>query len=1033
MTRSALRAAWVLTALCALSARAQEDTAGSGRLDVFVFGPDGRPAPGLVVQAQGSLARTGPDGVARLALPAGQHPVELRGPEGPLLELTIPVAWGETSELIVRLGPPGTAPVVSVEAPGWPSPRGGGPAPEGPLGALEGRVTDVRQGNPIAGARVLVRGQLGEARTDAQGAFQLPLAAGKHTLSVIHPEYATATQSEVEVRPGEATPLLIALTPSSVQLETLRVTGYQLEGGLAALLGERRQERGVTEVIGAEQMSKSGDSDAAQALRRVTGLTVIGGRYVYIRGMGERYVGALLDGSTLPSPEPERRVIPLDLFPTDVIESITVQKTYSPQLPGDFGAGMIKITTKGIPDGLTFGAGFSATWRDGTTGEEGLTYDGGGADWTGFDDGTRALPAGVAIASEFEPLFPEDPGTGQGYPNEVLEGLGEVMPNTWSTERRTIPPDLGFTLSVGDRHQVLGTLGWRIGLAWDQSWERREGVKRVYGQGAEGSLVPVVDYRTESLSRGIDMSTLVSLGWQPHEDHMFTFTTTWLRTSNDLTEVYQGLLANEDTQIRVANLTWTEEELFSTQLRGQHGLFDRAELRWSYTYSIAARYQPDSRRTRYDQNTGTGAYLLSTRPEGNQRLYNDLFDDNHDLSLALDVPIPVWKDLTAHVVAGGALVRRERESETRRFKFIHRGPLSQDPALLALPPEQVFTPQTIGADGFGFEEITRSTDSYEAEQTITAAFLDLTVPLHATLDLTLGARLERSRQEVTTFDLFSRGSAPEEADLDTTDLLPAASLVWRFTDTMQLRCGYGRTLTRPDFRELSTAPYDQVVGAGVFIGNPDLDRTRIDSLDLRWEWYLSADETVSIGLFGKRLEDPIETVILGGSNRTVTLENADLAQNLGVELEVRKRLSFLSPKLTPFVLGGNFAWIHSRVELERAGVATESERPLAGQSEYVVNLAAGWDDPDTGTAVTLLYNVAGERLVGIGTFGLPDIYEQPVHRLDLVASWTFWDTWTIKLQLENLLDPEIRWTQADQTVESYREGRTYGLSLGARF
>ena len=1028
------RAPLLLSALLcglALPALAEPD----GRLDLYAFGPDGRPVPGVRVQVGQAEATTGPDGVARLLLPAAQHLVTVRAPDGrELTRLTVPVVWGEVTEVVARLGRGPAAPELSVEAPGWPSARGGGPAPveEGPPGAIAGRLTDL-QGRPLAGARVLVRGQLVEARSDAEGAFRLELPAGTHSLSVIHPGFATASIDRVVVAPGATAAVELALAPSSIELDTHRVSGYRLEGGLAALLEERREERGVTEVIGAEQMSKAGDSDAAQALRRVTGLTVVGGRYVYIRGMGERYAGALLDGATLPSPEPERRVVPLDLFPADVIQSITVQKSYSPELPGEFGGGVVRIQTRGIPDKTTFGATASVAYNDRTTGKKGLTYHHGGLDWLGWDDDTRALPFGARIASQFEPLSVEDPSTGQGYPPEVLEAIAAEFPNHWSARRETVGPDHGFTMSFGSRHDVLGTLGWRVGLGYDQGWKLKKGVRRVFGLGGEGDLVPVVDYRAESLTRQVDVSALVTTAWQPAEDQEISLTALLLRTTDDRTEIYSGLLQSDDALLDVTTLEWIEEQLFSSQLRGKHGLFAEVELSWSYSFSIATRYQPDSRRTRYDTDPNTGIRLLSIKPEGNQRLFNELEDFNHDVSLQLDIPFPVWQDLTAHLVVGGGLVQRDRESETRRFKFIHRGPRSRDPAVLAGTPEQVFAPVNLGADGFGFEEITRPTDSYEADQTITAAFVNLIVPLHETLEAALGVRAERSRQQVSTFDLLSRGNRPVDADLDTTDYLPAASLTWRFHEAMQLRLGYGRTLVRPDFRELSIAQFDQVVGAGVFVGNPDLDRTRIDNLDLRWEWYLSEDELVSLGLFAKRLRDPIETIILGGSNRTLTLDNADQGRNLGVELEVRKRLGFIAAPLEPLFLGGNVSYIRSQVELDSGGVATNRKRPLAGQSEYVINLACGWDDPETGTALTLLYNIAGERLIGVGTFGLPDIYEQPVHRLDLVGTWTFWDTWTLKLAVENLLDPEVELTQDGETVESWHDGRTYSFSLGARF
>lgn len=1027
-----IHVALALLLLLAGPARAQEHT---GRLDVCAFGPDGTPQAGLEVAAGGARATTGRDGIASLVLAPGQHPLVVSRDGETLAEVTLPVVWGEVTEVVVSLARTGVR--VHVEAPAWPEALVGppGPADVAP-GALAGRVLDERTKTPIAGARVLVRGHMGEARSGPDGAFELPgVAAGAHAVSIIHTQYSTLTLPAVEVPPGGRAELEASLTPSAVELEVLRVSGYKLEGGLASLMAERRDERAVTEVLGAEQISKSGDSNAAEALQRVTGLTVVGGRYVYVRGMGERYSSALLNGATLPSPDPERRVVPLDLFPADVLESISVQKTYSPDLPGEFGGGATKLRTRRIPDG--FGATFSlsSAWNSETTFEDGLTYSGGDRDWLGDDDGTRALPGPVQLAARREPLVLEDPTTGEGYSVDVLTALGQVMPNTWSARRRKdLPPDMGFGGSIGDRVETaLGTLGYNVGVAYDHGHRLRRGVQRVFGLGAGGMLEPIVDYRSDRTTRTVDLSSLVSLGYAPVEGQELTVTTLWVRTTEDQTEVYQGYLGNEDREIRVTSLDWVEEQLLSTQVQGEHALPAGIQLSWSYTFALATRDQPDWRRTRYDLDPALERYLLSNRPEGNQRLYNEVDDDNHDVSLSLDLPFQVWKDLTAHLQVGGGYVRRDRESATRRFKFIHRGPTSRDPDVLALPPEQAFAAENIGEDGFLFEEITRATDNYSAEQSIRAAFVNLTLPFSADLEASVGVRVERSEQLVTTFDLFSRTAAAQQADLDTTDWLPAASLVWRFTDAMQLRAAYSRTLSRPDFRELSTAPFDQVIGAGVFVGNPQLDRTRIDSLDLRWEWYLSSDESVSLGLFYKDLTDPIETVLLGGSNRTITLENAKGGRNLGVELELRKRLGFLHRALDPFVLGGNVSWIRSDVELDSSGVATNKRRPLAGQSEFVVNASAGWDDPETRTALSLLYNVSGERLVGVGTFGLPDVYEQPFHRLDLVASWGFLEHWTLKLQVENLLGSKVSYTQDDSVTERYEVGRTVGLSLSGKF
>ncbi|MEZ6187572.1 MAG: TonB-dependent receptor [Planctomycetota bacterium] len=1031
MTRIA--AGLLLGAVCALAAAAQE--LETGRVEVYAFSAEGRALGGLEVWVGPLRLHTRRDGSARAELPPGIHELSVLHRGAVLGREQVPVVAGEVSEVLVRITPQGRA-EVDVEGAGWPSPRAivvGHEADE-TTGTLLGRVSDARNGTPVQGARVLVRGERAEAVTDEAGRFELVLPARAHQLSVIHAQYSTASRSGVRVVAEGQAEVAFELTPSAVELETLRVSGYRLEGGLASLMEERREQKAVAELLGAEQIQKSGDSTAAAALKRVTGLTVVDGKYVYVRGMGERYSSTLLNGAMLPSPEPERRVVPLNLFPADVIESIAVQKSYTPELPGEFGGGTVLLKTKGIPKEFFFKASAKAAYKPETTFEDGLTYRGGGADWLGYDDGTRGLNPFVQNAASKQPLVLQDPLTGEGYPQEVLEALGEVVPNIWSTKREEVDPDIGLNLAIGERFEPAGLpLGVRASVGYDNGYRILEGHSRALGVGGAGELTRIVDYRTESLTHTVDVSGHLSVGVEPAEGHQITASTLLVRTTDDETEVYQGYLQNDDAEIRVSRLNYVEQQLWSNQLQGEHDLFGAASLDWSYTYSLASRYQPDYRQTRYDFDEALSSYRLSDRPEGNQRLYADLEDQTHDLSAGLEVPFGVWDDLTATLALGGGYVLRERESEVRRFKFIHRGPLSRDPAILSQPAEQVFTPDTIGANGFLFEEITRNTDSYDAEQTIEAVYARLDLPLHADVDLSGGARLERSQQRVQTFDLFSRGSRPDAAELDRTDVLPAANLSWRFVSDMQLRLGYARTVVRPDFRELSLAPFDQVVGAGVFVGNPDLERTLIDSFDVRWEWYLSPDETVSLGLFYKLLHDPIETVILGGSNRTITLSNADEGRNVGVEFEFRKRLGFLGGFWEHVFVAGNVALIRSEVKLSTTGVATNDDRPLEGQSEYVLNLSCGYDDPESQTSLALLYNVSGERIVGIGTFGLPDVYEQPFHQLDLVASKTFAERWSVTFKAQNLLGEEVRLTQGGETVRSYEKGRTFSISVGVQF
>ncbi|MEZ0228776.1 MAG: TonB-dependent receptor, partial [Planctomycetota bacterium] len=812
-------------------------------------------------------------------------------------------------------------------------------------------------------------------------------------------------------------------------------TGHDIEGGLASLLERRRTDQNLLEVVGADQIAKSGDSNAAEALQRLSGLTVVGGRYVYVRGMGERYSSALLHGSSLPSPDPARRVVPLDLFPAGAIESLAVQKTYSPDMPGEFGGGVTQIKTRGIPERFNANLSLSSAYNDASTFRSGLRGHNGAYDWTGFDDGTRNLPPAVITASAHRPLHLSDSISNDGYSLPVLTALGQTMPNNWSARRRSsLGPDVGLNGSLGDRFELgPGAIGYSAGVSYEHKFRNRSGVNRVFGLGAGNSLEPITDYKTNLTRRTVDMSGLATVGYQPVKGQEVAVTTLVTRSTEDEAEIYGGYLANEDRQIRLTSLSWVEEQLLATQLRGRHTLLLGVIFDWSYTFANATRDQPDWRRSRYDLDPSLQRWLLSNRPEGNQRLYNKVNDDNHDVSGALDFPIPVWANLTAHLKTGGGYIIRDREAETRRFKFIHRGPVSRDTELLQQTPERVFAKQNISPDGFSFEEITRATDNYEADQTIAAGFVNGIVPMHERLELSLGVRVERSRQRVATFDLFSHQPTSQKADLDTTDYLPATGLVWRFHDDMQLRFAYGHTVSRPDFRELSAAPYDQVVGAGVFMGNPKLERATIDNFDLRWEWYLSRDEQFSFGLFYKDLRHPIETVIRGGANRTITLENAPRGRNYGLEVESRKRFGFIADALDPLFLGWNLAVIKSEVKLDAAGVGTNKKRPLAGQSGFVVNASFGWDDLDTRTTAVILYNVAAQRLVGVGTFGLPDIYEQPFHKLDLVLSWGFLENLTIKFQADNLLAWRQTFLQDGKVTERYEVGRTFSLSLSGQF
>lgn len=1006
--------AWLLLLSTAALAR-------PGAVQVFVFdGAQSRPLADATVQAGGVSVRTDGLGAARLVPPAGVHALVVNG----LSVAEVPVSEEVLTEVLVTLRADGRA-ITDVETRALPPEAvvEAAVVAAGPPAELRGTTLAESDGQPIRGVRVFVRGAAESATTDASGRFSMMLPTGTHRISLIHADYSPGAADVV--LPAEGATIEVRLAPAAIALADLEVIAPYIEGGVVALDAERQGQSAVVDVIGAEQMAKSGDGDAASALRRVTGLTVVGGKYVYVRGMGERYSTTLLDGVTLPSPEPERRVVPLDLFPTGLLGSVLVQKTYSPDLPGEFGGGVVQLRTRKPPEEPFFEVALSLDYRPDTTGQDGLTYEGGALDFLGFDDGARALPAGVRRASEDQVLLERTRLSNKGFTAAELDALGESMPNRWNTSTMVVPPGAGVDVAGGGRFELgSATFGAVASLAWSQDWQRRDFERAYYLVGQGGALERAHTYRFSSLERTVGLTGALGLTAALGPDHELASTTLLLRLSDDETRVFEGRNRDAGTEIRVSRLRFVERMLISEILRGTHD-FEPIDISWHAAFSLADRQEPDRRTYRYDREQATDQWFLSDRPEGNQRLYSDLDDTNYDLAAAVrwsPDPREAGSEPERFLKLGGQTIYRDRGVDTRRYKFQTKGPRAGDPDLISQTPEEIFVPENIGSDAFQFQETTRQTDNYTADQRLYAGFLMGESPFLG-LRFMAGLRVEAFQQRVTTFELFNPDQAPVEARLDDVDLLPAAGVTWPFTETMQLRAAYGRTVTRPDFREMSAATFNDVTGGREIFGNPDLDRGTIQHGDLRWEWYPAPGKSVSVAAFYKAFDRPIEQIIIPSAQFSVTFANAEAADNVGLELEGRW------PLLADLVVAGNLALIRSQVTLAEGGIQTSSERPLQGQSPYVLNLQLGWEPEDGGFEATLLYNVFGARIVEVGAQGAPDVLEQPRHQLDFVAKTELGAGFTLSFKAKNLLGAHAVTTQGDATQEDLPLGRSFGLGL----
>jgi outer membrane receptor protein involved in Fe transport len=998
------------------------------------------------------VGRTNADGALLLRLEPGSRELVLRVDGREVLRQSLELAPGENAELIATLEPEAEPRILFESSRG--SAAGSAPAPvdAGPPGRLAGRITSAEDGKPVANARVFVSGTPIDVRTDADGRFEATLPPGDYSISVVAPTFAARTLDGIVIASEARTERDVELTPSGLELPEFVVLEPFVEGSLAAFVEERRQSFAVADVLSIEQISRAGDSDVAGALRRVTGLTLVDGKYVYVRGLGERYSSILLNGASVPSPDPTRRVVALDLFPVEILEGVVIQKSFSPEMPGEFGGGTIQLRTKGIPDGFFVKLALSQGWVEGTTFKEGLRYDGGSQDWTGFDQ-VRGLPDSVIEANRrFGRLLVETPFSPGLTPAE-LQAVGEdLAAGGFDTRLAKLPTDGSLTFAIGNSLTIGDD--WRVGfthsIRYSQGWDTLEDVRRKFAFSSPNEpLVPVLDVERRRTEREIDLSGFLALGVEYGEHHRLRATTTLVRQTADTTQIDEGVDISEALS-RFFLLEWEENALLAQQFNGSHVFPTVSDLGidWNYTRARATRDAPNTRSYRYDFIEGSdGIFQLSPRSDSNDITYGELVDDTKTASIDLKLPFSPADGHTITYLAGLGRLDRTREATVRRYSFFGGPPPGSPDDFLQRPPGQIFAPPNIRPGGFVIREVTRNSDAYTAAMDLKSAYFNFDWLWEDLMRVTLGGRDERLEQSVRTFNLTNTSIVDSESEIRTKDVLPSVGVTWFVNEDSQLRAIFAETVSRPDFREVSTSPFIDPTIDTISIGNPDLVPAAIKNYDLRYEYYFSPIESASVALFGKEFTNPIERIQSPATGDVVTYTNVPKASLYGIEFDVYKSLGFIGDwdfierlplSWVPWqdvYLNANYARIESKVTLTRetAGILTNLERPLQGQSPYVANLQLGWYPEDGDRELSLLYNVSGRRISEVGVFGIPDVFEEPAGQLDLVYATKLPGDFKLKLRARNLLDPKVEFTVGDEIRREFRRGRSVSVSIERTF
>lgn len=895
-----------------------------------------------------------------------------------------------------------------------------------PTGTIRGKVIDSANGEPMIGVTAVIK-ELGiYGVTDIDGFYTISnVPVGAQTVTYQITGYQPSS-TQVQVNTGR--PAIVNVTLNYKVTSEVVVTAKRVDNTAAALLSKRKKAAAAQDAISAEQISKSPDSDAGDAAKRVTGITVIDGKYVYVRGLGERYSSVQFNGSTIPSPNPDKRVIPLDIFPAALLDNLIVSKTYTVDMPAEFAGGLVQINPKDYPEEKELKISVSTGFNTVTTGQTFLGSQGGGAlDLLGIDDGTRGLPSRVdALTQSGRKLTVADVNNPNGFSAGDIERAGESFPRTWGIDKKTGLPPGGVQFSFGNTYKLSERTTMGIitaGLVRQSSETIRDKTYKTY-------FAPGVirnDYKMDTSTYNTTKGGLLGLTFGVGKYDKIRVNSFYTQNSEDTVQETKGTDA-ENRQVRDVRSKYIEYGLLFSQLSGEHVMpsFLDAKFTWKSSYSRATFNQPDYKA--WTQQTTGATALLLFQGDSPSRVFTDHVDQTVDLQPELAIPFTQWGGLKSTFSVGGYANYRIRDSKTRRFQFINSGSSTN----IAGEPNDLLTPANISATGFAIRELTGANDAYTGEQQILAGYGQLDMPLIPDLRLVAGGRYEQSKITVTSFDIYGT-NAPTKGILQNQNAIPSANLIYSITSDINLRTAASMTVTRPDFREMTPFLFLAVVGGDTIKGEPTLQQGTIQNYDMRLEWFPGVGEVIALSGFYKKFINPVEVNELVGADLVITYANIPGAYNAGGELEISKNLGFIAKALDEFSIFSNYSLIKSQVSLPANSNLTNKDRALQGQSPYVINAGISYDRLPLGLSMTVLYNLAGRRIVRVGSTGREDTYEEPVHRLDAVVKKTFGASSALKLTAANLLNAEYRATQGSNVSYSYYRGITFGLSYDVRF
>jgi len=921
-------------------------------------------------------------------------------------------------------------------------------------GSLSGQITAANGGAFLSDVRLILANQDKATFSDEKGHFVFPdLPPGEYGILAVHSGHDPLEKSALGVHADEDAAYVFSLQDKAVAAEKVRITAKTAQTSDAGLLMAQKNAPSVSDGISSEQMSKSPDGDAAAAVRRVTGISVGGDGLVYIRGLGERYVNVQLNGLTLSSPNPDKRVIPMDMFPTSLLEGLVASKTFTADQPAEFAGGALQLRTKDFPSGPLLSLSAKAGYSDGATGEKLWTYSGGKTDWLGFDDGTRDYPQGVPT-TRFDYRSPSLGDTPEAR-KAAQQAILSQMPNVWTPRREKAPVDQGYSISVGNRVDLAEdrAVGWLAGGTYGIQWDSDEEFSariRLDSNTETNSLEP--NYADQA-ERVVDAMQVVwgGLGtgtYQWSESQKIRLMALVNRQFEDeVGRAYGKREAEADTTL-LYELNNVQQTLQNYQLSGEHGFGEESDrvVEWTLSLSNADRIRPDRRESSYiiakpDEEGYDSAFPYTNLAAGGARDRRWFISEENGLGGKVDFSLPLefdWLTEGSKIKTGGTWFFKKRDFDMRRLTMASGRRVSSNPELRHSSYENYFG--VFNGDGdtgwvTNSNEFPR--DDYQVRDRQWAGYAQGELGFTDWAHLVIGARLSSAKVEGRAESPIGLLSPSERAiadcgdndscvfhfGYDRTGVLPSLGFIASVSERQNLRLSFGQTYSYPEYREMAPLLYFDYQQSLETVGNTQLEPTLIYNYDFRWELFPSPAELIAVSGFYKYFAQPIEVQIFNaGSNNRQIYVNAPSAYIYGAEAEARFGLSRLHPWLSAFKAIGNATWIRSEVK-------GKVKRALQGQAPYIANGILQWEPSQGGMQVSLLYNIIGERIAKVGVYPFPDILDSPRQSLELSASQKLGEHFKLKFTAKNITDETVRQSQGGLVIKRKGSGRSFSLGM----